>query len=284
MSDDPAALQFDRAEAKAAAPAGCVSCKQPFADVYYSLQGRTICLACRDLIQQSLTGGSAGIRFLRACAGGVAGGVAGAALWYGVWAASGYQLGLVAIVVGILVGQGVRWGAENRGGWFYQLLAMVLAYLAIAATYIPQILELAADSGKPGFAVVLANAGPNPAAVIDLLARANGGNREEAEQLAVSGGAVGRGRPVEELRALMGELQAAGATATVEENSPPPRILVIALCCVLSLAAPVFSGLMGIIIVGIALHQAWVANKRVVLEFTGPHRIAAAPQADGAGA
>ena len=42
------------------------------------------------------------------------------------------NLGLVAVLVGFIVGRAVRKGSENRGGSFYQVLAVFLTYTAIA--------------------------------------------------------------------------------------------------------------------------------------------------------
>ena len=49
--------------------------------------------------------------------------------------ATGYEIGLVAIVVGLLVGGAVRKGSGARGGWFYQLMAVALTYAAISGSY-----------------------------------------------------------------------------------------------------------------------------------------------------
>src|SRR5207245_910442 len=44
------------------------------------------------------------------------------------------EFGLVAVVVGVLVGGAVRKGSNGRGGWRYQLLAMFLTYSAVVVT------------------------------------------------------------------------------------------------------------------------------------------------------
>src|SRR2546422_2854982 len=55
----------------------------------------------------------------------------GAGLYFGIEAATGYELGLVAVVVGLMVGGAVRKGSNGRGGWRYQALAMFLTYCAV---------------------------------------------------------------------------------------------------------------------------------------------------------
>ena len=37
--------------------------------------------------------------------------------------------------------------------------------------------------------------------------------------------------------------------------------------------APFFGGIMGIVILGIALYEAWKINTRATLEITGPHPV-----------
>src|SRR2546422_5507986 len=58
----------------------------------------------------------------------------GAGLYFGIEATTGYELGLVAVVVGLMVGGAVRKGSNGRGGWRYQALAMFLTYCAVVAT------------------------------------------------------------------------------------------------------------------------------------------------------
>ena len=74
---------------------------------------------------------------------GLLAGLAGATLWYLVRVSTGYELGLIAIVVGLIVGVAVRKGSRERGGWFYQTLAIVLTYACIGAQYLPDVLAAA---------------------------------------------------------------------------------------------------------------------------------------------
>jgi hypothetical protein len=62
-----------------------------------------------------------------------------------VLAATGYEIGLIAILVGFMVGWAVRRGAGGLGGRRYQLLALTLTYLAIGATYVPLAMRQLAD-------------------------------------------------------------------------------------------------------------------------------------------
>ncbi|MCO5171642.1 MAG: hypothetical protein M9894_35515 [Planctomycetes bacterium] len=152
MADD--GLQFDKAEyagdgaaAPQAGPA-CGFCGAPLVTTYHAVADRAACGACREQVVEALTGGSPGLRFARAVALGLLASALGAALYFGVAAVTGYELGLVAIVVGLMVGWAVRKGSDGRGGWVYQGLAVVLAYLTVVSTYVPTIAKVIEFSSR----------------------------------------------------------------------------------------------------------------------------------------
>ena len=122
-----------------AAGVACTSCGASIATEYYERNGSVICGTCAQT--QAVGGGTSVTRFLRALASGTLAAAAGAALYFGVAKLTGYEFGLMAIVVGFAVGTAVRWGSYGRGGWRYQALAMTLTYVSIVATYFPATLE-----------------------------------------------------------------------------------------------------------------------------------------------
>jgi hypothetical protein len=132
-------LQFDQAEFTAPEARSCALCRAEVRDQYYALNGKTMCADCHGRLQAELAQGSAGARFFAALGWGGGAALLGAAIYYGIRVATGYELGLVAIVVGVLVGKGVARGARGRVGTGYQLLAVALTYLAIVLTYVPEI-------------------------------------------------------------------------------------------------------------------------------------------------
>jgi len=147
MSEPASGLQFDRAEFEGgtASAASCAACQQPLTDAYYEVGGAVTCEGCKRRIeaewnQPSDFGARAG-RFARAFVFGLGAAAAGCGLYYAVLAISGYHLGLIAIVVGLMVGNAVSKGARGRGGWLYQLLAIVLTYTAIVLSFIPDALK-----------------------------------------------------------------------------------------------------------------------------------------------
>src|SRR5437773_5905049 len=123
-------LQFDRAE-RIDPPPGvtCTSCHRSIPDRYYSLAGRVLCAECAGKIEAALAHpGQFGRGILLAIGGGVVGG----AVYFGVAAISGYEIGLIAILVGWLVGRGMQRGSGAAGGRRYQIAAVVITYVAIA--------------------------------------------------------------------------------------------------------------------------------------------------------
>jgi hypothetical protein len=60
------------------------------------------------------------------------GALLGAAIWIGVGYMSGYEIGLVAVVVGLMAGAGACKGSRGEGGQSAGVLAAILAIGAIA--------------------------------------------------------------------------------------------------------------------------------------------------------
>lgn len=139
-SDAP--LQFERAEfSEPSAAPQCKACQRSITDAYFEVNGHLLCPSCRDAVAASLTGGSKMGRFFRASLFGVGAAAAGALLYFAVSSATGYNIGLIAVAVGWMVGSAVRKGSDGRGGRFYQLLAVLLTYLSISASLAPDVYE-----------------------------------------------------------------------------------------------------------------------------------------------
>ena len=133
-------LQFDRAQFDGSAPKPeCAVCATPLYSSYFEVNGQTVCEGCCYKLREATPLGSRPGRVLRATAAGIGAGLAGTVLYWAILAATGYEFGLIAIVVGFAVGKAVNWGSRGRGGWAYQTLAMGLTYLAIVGAYVPMI-------------------------------------------------------------------------------------------------------------------------------------------------
>jgi hypothetical protein len=227
-------LQFDRAEFNQSAAFPCAFCKTPIAGDYFQVNGQTSCPNCRDQLNSAMSSGSKSIRALRALAAGTVAGIGGFLIYWGVRALTGYEVGLISILVGFMVGGAVRWGAQIRGGLFYQLMAVVLTYLSIASNYTPDVLQ--------------------------------GMRQSEAEQTAGAANV---------------NPNAAAATPPAEQNTQPlPLLIALPIAFIFSLAVPFLSGVgnvIGLLIIAFGLWQAWVMNKRVPIQVSGPFNTGSAP-------
>jgi len=133
-------MQFDRVEPLTpAAPPVCTLCGRILSGTYYSIRGRSACAACGERLKASAADSFDRSRFLKALLFGV--GVVAAVGGLNGLIASRWEIsvGLPSLLSSLLVGYAVRRGSGNRGGRPYQILAVLLSYLAIAIMFIPAI-------------------------------------------------------------------------------------------------------------------------------------------------
>ena len=138
----PHELQFQHAEPIAEVGAGpvCVVCKQPVVGSYYQAQGQqTVCVLCAERIRAGLQAAPA-MSLLRAALYGGGAALAGCALYAAVAIVLKAQIGLIAILVGWMVGKAIRHASYGHGGRRQQILAVLLTYFAITTSYIPVVL------------------------------------------------------------------------------------------------------------------------------------------------
>ena len=132
-------LEFERAENTAHSAPVCAQCATPITDRYFTLGSHMLCESCHLAFRSAKAPGNAASRFFGAAALGMIAAAIGCALWMVVTELTGYEIGLIAIAVGYLVGMAVHVGARRLGGVAYQLLAVFLTYTAIVMTYVPSI-------------------------------------------------------------------------------------------------------------------------------------------------
>src|SRR5690348_2566722 len=161
MSNDLAGpnadLQFDTV-ATGDAVAGavtCQGCQRTIHAEYYDVSGQPTCADCCRTVQ-ALTDTPRGAGpLLKAAVFGGAAGIAGAAVYYAVIALTNFEIGIVAILIGYMVGYAVRKGAGGRGGRRFQVLAVALTYASIALAYTP--LAFGGDEKRDGTAQSASN-------------------------------------------------------------------------------------------------------------------------------
>lgn len=241
-------LQFDRAELPSASTpekqtVACAFCQAPLYSFYFDINGRMACEGCRYKVEEQLETRPGFTGFLRACAAGFGAAVVGAGIYYAVRAITGYEIGLISILVGLMVGGAVRWGARGKGGWVYQSLAVFLTYMAICSTYIPLMIQGMAEQEEKKQEAA-ATAGP---------ALAKTATQAPAEPAA--------GEPTLTFgQAVLGVLVVLGVAAALP-----------------FLAG--FENILGIAIIAFGLWEAWKINKRPALEILGPLTLGAAQPA-----
>jgi hypothetical protein len=140
----PPPLQFDTA-VPSIAPSGvitaqgvtCAVCQRAVSDEYFDVNGQSVCDGCRtQLAQLAQTPRSWGL-FVKAGLFGLVAAILGAILYYAVIAITDFEIGIVAIAIGFMVGWAIRRATANRGGRRYQVLALVLTYWAVGLAYTP---------------------------------------------------------------------------------------------------------------------------------------------------
>ena len=134
-------LQFDVVDAGQTSSANgstpaCAICREPIPSTYFVVQSGMVCPRCRGYIGRPATGSPVG-RFFLASLFGLGTGLVGTVLWYAVRTMTNRELGFVAMLVGFMVGKAVLKGSGGWGGGGYRVLAVLITYFCIAATFVP---------------------------------------------------------------------------------------------------------------------------------------------------
>ncbi len=258
-------LAFDRAEfatAEDAAPA-CALCKRALGSSYFTVNAAITCEDCHHLIATQIKESRGARAFFRAAAFGAGAAVAGSIAWYAVAKITGMEIGLLAIAVGWAVGKAVRHGARGPGAKRYQALAMLLTYLSITGSYVPLVWKSVTDvqDAKP----TPTTTGAKPAAAAPATPSTTTTTTTTTTQAAPS---TPEGA----------EPAAVAAPADGAAAGFVRMVLTVIVVLMLSLVAPFLGGasnILGIILIGIALYEAWKFNRGAPLVLDGPLRTTA---------
>jgi hypothetical protein len=249
MSDDVARvggeeLQFDRviAGSPSASPSKlgvlCTACQTRIETEYYDVNGNVCCSRCRAALESAAETPRGIVPFITAGAFGLAAGIAGAAIYYAVMAIAHLEIGLIAILIGYMVGYAVRKGAGRRGGLRFQVLASALTYAAVALAYTPVAVQSAIDARRNAQSAVTTTAGDSHAAAETAAAAARKPRRGLLLALVVLSGLI------------------AALPVLVVIGSFP-------------------SGLISGVIIFIGMRQAWRMTGAPWLQILGPYRVGA---------
>jgi hypothetical protein len=242
-SDDD--LQFTKVELDQPND-GDLHCSQlgtAITDEYYLVNGQVISPEAKAGIAEAsgvTSGGTS--RFSKAVLYGAIAAGLGSSLYFLVSWLTGYEIGLISIVVGIMVGKAVFVGSGNRGGRKFQVLAVMLTYFSIVGSYLPlMIMQF---------------------------------NEEQTEQSATASGDGGAASAAENVTEPSGG-EAISAAADPEEQGESGLLGIVFLVGLL-FALPFLSGLdnlLGLAIIAFGLWEGWkrAALSEFVIE--GPFTI-----------
>ncbi len=242
VGDTTQDLDFEHAdyggaeEPGGAGPLVCGICKAPISDTYFTWGGAIVCARCEGPAREAGPGGSALTRFLGAVAAGSVAAIIGSAFWMLITTVTGYEIGLIAIAVGWIVGVAIQIGNRGVGGLPYQLAAVFLTYTAIVMTYVPML------------ATQLEASWTEPAS--ERLADAN-------DAFDLEGGELG---------------EADDAPMSNEAATTAAWVVAIPI----AYAVPFLSGFenaIGILIIGFALYQSWRMTTKRQIQWGGPFQV-----------
>jgi hypothetical protein len=243
-------LQFDRAitESTSSAAPGtpgviCAACHTSIQTVYHHVNGKIACSRCRTAVESAANAPLGLVPLMAAGVFGLGAGLIGAAIYYAVIAIAHLEIGIVAILIGYMVGYAVRKGARGRGGLRFQVMAVALTYASIALAYTPIAL-------KPAIADPDAQKPSSSAASSDSQAAA-----EPVSRRATTTKPTGP-------RLLLSFVFLLGFIAAL------PVLVVVG-------SFP--SGLISAFIIFIGMRQAWHLTGAARLEILGPYRVGAVP-------
>jgi hypothetical protein len=244
-------LQFDRVitEAASSAPPSklaviCAGCQTSIETEYYDVNGNILCSRCRAAVESAAETPRGVIPLITAASFGLGAGVVGAAIYYAVIAIAHLEIGIVAILIGYMVGYGVRKGARGHGGRRFQVLAVALTYASVALAYTP-------------IAVKQAINGDRAAQKAPAAATSSGNDAATATD---SSGAATRKPSAWRLLVSLVFL-----------------VALIAALPVLVVLGSFPSGLISAFIIFIGMKQAWRMTGAPWLRILGPYRVGAAP-------
>ena len=269
-------LQFDRVDTGAPATDAtptttapsvtCAVCNTAVATEYYHVNDKPVCANCREiLLAAAKTPRTAG-PLVRAGVFGVGAAIAGAAIYYAVIAITNFEIGLVAILIGYMVGYSVRKGAGGRGGRRFQILALILTYWAVGLAYTPLAFKELTQDDKS--AAMLADSAKASGIAVDSL----------PSPTSTPSDPVATRTPSESTDSLN--------TAPMTGSK---LLLGLGLGLVFVFALPIMSivgslpgGLLSALIIGIGLHQAWSMTGPPKLTVSGPYKVGTGPTPDAA--
>lgn len=135
MSSD--APQFATAEySNKAAETVCKACAQKISGAYYRVNGVPACASCAQRLKDQLPQDSHQA-FVRGVLLGIGGAIVGFGIYVAFALSTGWMVGYISLLVGYLVGKAMAFGSGGVGGRRYQVVAVLLTYMAVSLAAVP---------------------------------------------------------------------------------------------------------------------------------------------------
>lgn len=255
----------------------CCRCSQAVTGRYFTAGGLVWCGDCAGAAETALRGRVGFGGFLRAAVLGYLAAVLAGGLWALITIKTGYQLGIVAIAVGLMVGHAVRVGGRRRGGRVLQLLAVALTFLGLSYSTVPLLIHELRESPDLRERFLGAFSETDESAE---------GRELPADTVQEKGmpptADTGLGSPVgADGPGLDGPGEGTGAGEEAEPPTGAQAVLALMLLAfAVVLAGPVFIYVLSLtgdpfslLFLAIALWEAWKINRSVRLAFQGPYEV-----------
>lgn len=253
-------LTFDASAAPGAA--ACSRCGATLRGSYHMIGDSMACAKCRYAAQSQQQGGDDGSAVVRAIGYGLAVAAAGALIDYAYALATGDDVPIVVILVAYAAGLAVRKASGGRGGRKFQVIAMVMAYIAMGAAFVP----LAASSGRSVAQSIRSELIASSQARIDSITAANpeGADLDSASEAAMTAARTTL-RTAKDFKVSL--KQQAAALLVALFGAP----------IFISLVSPIYG-----LFVALALYRAWKRNagdgsSPEQVTVSGPFRLQQAP-------
>jgi hypothetical protein len=94
----------------------------------------TICPSCANAVENTLQAETENPNWLGALLFGVGAAIVSTLVWYGIVALTRYQLGIIAVGVGWLVGMGIRLGSGQKRGVPLQIISVAITLIAMTTS------------------------------------------------------------------------------------------------------------------------------------------------------
>jgi FtsH-binding integral membrane protein len=263
-SPEAAELQFERAapandqtRQDTTAGVACSLCKQQIHASYFALGTDPVCSNCKEAIEATERRSARWPVFFAALGAGFVAAVLGAALYYAVIAITNFEIGLVAIAIGFMVGWAIRKVTKGFGRRRYQVIGVLLTWLSVGMAYMPLAFKGLMDD-KPSTTATDSTSTLSTAPATDSIAAAATPRLAPADSSSettdtLSGRSLGLGLGI---AAILG--------------------LSLALP-VMAIAGSMPSGLISALIILFGMQQAWRMTGRPALTITGPYTVGSAP-------